>query len=363
MEGIGSVNSNWDDYGFDPYENQIFKRILRRGICFESIPSMAKTCLMSIDKVRDAIRVLELAKAIACKKEAGKPIEMSVNPFEQWVARDRLQGIRAQVKRVRVTTPMEFSGTESHTPMEFRTTPLWNSVPLPLWNSIDKVNPLEVNPIKSSSFIGDEHDETAIAEKQNSGQVKQQSLFGGSENSQEETPPPTPAPKAAEFSVESFAEFWAEVPKKVGKEPTRKKFLKIKGITFSEFLEAYKAAKRIYEREKPADSTWQYFKRAETWINQCCWGDDEVIAEVRRSLNRSSQTAVVQAGSEDFSRWCEKAREAGYRFEVIEREGDQRVVMDGGMERTAAHIMRSLTFDLLERRIERLQQEKQTQAA
>ncbi|MBD2105176.1 hypothetical protein [Leptolyngbya sp. FACHB-261] len=52
------VPSNLDDYGLDPFEFRIYARIVRRGRAYESIPRMAKTCKMSEDKVRDALRAL-----------------------------------------------------------------------------------------------------------------------------------------------------------------------------------------------------------------------------------------------------------------------------------------------------------------
>lgn len=68
------VKSEIDDYGLDPYEFRIYARIVRRagrGDAWESIPNMAKACMMSESRVRLALQLLEAAGLIESHERCG----------------------------------------------------------------------------------------------------------------------------------------------------------------------------------------------------------------------------------------------------------------------------------------------------
>lgn len=61
------VKSEMDDYGLDPFEFRIYARIVRRAgrsDAWESVPNMAKACMMTESRVRLALQLLEAAGLI-----------------------------------------------------------------------------------------------------------------------------------------------------------------------------------------------------------------------------------------------------------------------------------------------------------
>ena len=129
------VPSYLDDYGLDPYEYRLYSHIVRRAGkngCFESIPNMAKHCLMNEKTVRNSLRVLLGAGMIAVvESKKGRSVVYEVAPHEEWVTPEELPSIRNK------RTPTK-SGTT--TPTKSGTTPLPNLV--------DEVFPSKEVPFK-----------------------------------------------------------------------------------------------------------------------------------------------------------------------------------------------------------------------
>ncbi|MFO0052556.1 MAG: helix-turn-helix domain-containing protein [Dolichospermum sp.] len=115
------VPSYLDDYGLSPYEYRLYSHIVRRAGkngCFESIPNIAKHCLMNEKTVRQSLKVLLGAGMIAVvESKKGKSVVYEVTPHEDWVTPEELPNIRNK------RTPTK-SGTT--TPTKSGTTPLPN---------------------------------------------------------------------------------------------------------------------------------------------------------------------------------------------------------------------------------------------
>ena len=115
------VPSYLDDYGLDPYEYRLYSHIVRRAGkngCFESIPNMARHCLMSEKTLRSSLRVLLNAGMVGvAESKAGKSVVYEVTQQEKWVASDVLEIIRGK------RTPGKSATT---TPGKSATTPVAN---------------------------------------------------------------------------------------------------------------------------------------------------------------------------------------------------------------------------------------------
>lgn len=105
---------------------------------------------------------------------------------------------------------------------------------------------------------------------------------------------PPKAPKGAKRSDAEFEIFWNAYPTKVGKQPARKAFDKVKVP-----VETLVAA---IERQK-CSSQWsknggQYIPNPATWLNQCRWEDElpepanHADTTTRRDLDADEQAAI-----------------------------------------------------------------------
>src|ERR671917_2326812 len=83
------------DYGLDPFEFRLYGRISRRagneeGEAWESVPSMARACCMSVTRARMALQLLELAKLIESIERPGYSTIRRLTPQHKWISSDRL---------------------------------------------------------------------------------------------------------------------------------------------------------------------------------------------------------------------------------------------------------------------------------
>lgn len=112
---------------------------------------------------------------------------------------------------------------------------------------------------------------------------------------------PPKAPQGAKRTDAEFEVFWSAYPTKVGKQPARKAFDKVKVP-----IETLVAA---IERQK-CSSQWskdggQYIPNPATWLNQCRWEDQLPQAEKptwnqgKRELDADERTAIRRMMEED----------------------------------------------------------------
>jgi len=92
-----------DDYGFTPEEFRVFARIMRRTVggekdCYESIPNLSKSLMISEILVRRALKVLQRCNAITRTERPGKSDLFDFNGSELWLPREELAGIRAEIE-------------------------------------------------------------------------------------------------------------------------------------------------------------------------------------------------------------------------------------------------------------------------
>jgi hypothetical protein len=146
------VRSELDDYGLDPYEFRIYARIVRRAgrsDAWESIPNMAKACMMSESRARRAIQVLEAARLIESIERSGYSALRRLTPKSVWVHPDQLSAIRAMLTRTKSVTPSKSdTGSQAHTPSKSDTGVVTEVIPLPLAKVTGEGIPIEGNPIK-----------------------------------------------------------------------------------------------------------------------------------------------------------------------------------------------------------------------
>jgi predicted transcriptional regulator len=95
------VPSFLDEYGLDPMEYRLYSHIVRRAGkdgCFESIPNMAKICLMNEKTVRKALRILIAAGLIKIIQERkGKTSIYEITHSSEWIDPQQLTVIRQQI--------------------------------------------------------------------------------------------------------------------------------------------------------------------------------------------------------------------------------------------------------------------------
>lgn len=146
------VKSDFDDYGLDPYEFRIYARIVRRAgrsDAWESIPNMAKACMMSESRARRAIQVLEAARLIESIERSGYSALRRLTPKSVWVHPNQLSAIRAMLTRTKSATPSKSdTGGKAHTPNKSDTGVVTELTPLPLAKVTDEGIPIEGNLIK-----------------------------------------------------------------------------------------------------------------------------------------------------------------------------------------------------------------------
>jgi len=70
------VGSAIDDSGLSPAQFRILCRVVRRGVCWESIPNLSKSLRIGIDQVREAIKELVRQKWIKRTDVKGMGIKL-----------------------------------------------------------------------------------------------------------------------------------------------------------------------------------------------------------------------------------------------------------------------------------------------
>ena len=103
--GGAIIPSFLDDYGLDPYEMRVYIRLARRagmgGQCWESIPNMARACLMSPTKVKNCLALLAAAHLIKQLKRPGASNVYELMPECHWVKASSLERLRTEVTTYR----------------------------------------------------------------------------------------------------------------------------------------------------------------------------------------------------------------------------------------------------------------------
>ncbi len=99
------IPSFLDDYGLDPYEMRVYIRLARRagmgGQCWESIPNMARACLMSPQKVKNCLALLAAAQLIKQLIRPGSSNVYELMPECHWVKSSSLERLRTEVTSYR----------------------------------------------------------------------------------------------------------------------------------------------------------------------------------------------------------------------------------------------------------------------
>ncbi|WP_414573999.1 helix-turn-helix domain-containing protein [Nostoc sp. CCY 9925] len=95
------VPSHFDEYGLEPMEYRLYSHIVRRAGkegCFESIPNMARSCLMNEKTVRKSLRVLVAARLVTIVQERrGRTSIYQLTQPSQWVDSHCLPAIRQEL--------------------------------------------------------------------------------------------------------------------------------------------------------------------------------------------------------------------------------------------------------------------------
>ena len=103
--GGAIIPSFLDDYGLDPYEMRVYIRLARRagmgGQCWESIPNLARACLMSPTKVKNCLALLSSAQMIKQLIRPGSSNAYELMPSCHWVKSSSLEHLRTQVTSYR----------------------------------------------------------------------------------------------------------------------------------------------------------------------------------------------------------------------------------------------------------------------
>ncbi|OYE02012.1 helix-turn-helix domain-containing protein [Nostoc sp. 'Peltigera membranacea cyanobiont' 232] len=94
------VPSYFDEYGLEPMEYRLYSHIVRRAgknSCFESIPNMARSCLMNEKTVRKSLRVLVAARLIKVVQERkGRTSIYELTQPSEWLDSQSLPAIRQE---------------------------------------------------------------------------------------------------------------------------------------------------------------------------------------------------------------------------------------------------------------------------
>jgi len=102
------IPSFLDDYGLDPYEMRVYIRLARRagmgGQCWESIPNMARACLMSTTKVKNCLALLSAAQLIKQIIRPGSSNVYELMPECHWVKSSSLEHLRTEVTAYRTNS-------------------------------------------------------------------------------------------------------------------------------------------------------------------------------------------------------------------------------------------------------------------
>ncbi|MBW4430106.1 MAG: helix-turn-helix domain-containing protein [Nostoc desertorum CM1-VF14] len=99
-EFLPVVPSYFDEYGLEPMEYRLYSHIVRRAgknSCFESIPNMARSCLMNEKTVRKSLRVLVAARLIRVVQERkGRTSIYELTQPGEWLDSQSLPAIRQE---------------------------------------------------------------------------------------------------------------------------------------------------------------------------------------------------------------------------------------------------------------------------
>lgn len=79
------THSAIDDYGLTLAQHRLVCRIARRGVCVESVPNMARGCLMHPDTAWSALRFLLGRGLITKKSKPGSASCYTVSPLSAWI--------------------------------------------------------------------------------------------------------------------------------------------------------------------------------------------------------------------------------------------------------------------------------------
>jgi hypothetical protein len=131
------IHSALDERGLPASDFRVFATVARRGNCYASIATLARTCLLSQNTVRKSLRTLAEQRMISATQRTGQSTIYNAEPVEKWAP---LPNETSGVKRKGTPTKRERS------PLPKQTSP-----PLPneTRQSISpEVTPSEVTPIK-----------------------------------------------------------------------------------------------------------------------------------------------------------------------------------------------------------------------
>lgn len=152
-----------DEYGLDPMEYRLYSHIVRRAGkegCFESIPNMARICLMNEKTVRKTLRVLIAAGLIQiAQQRQGKTTIYQITHSSEWVYSEQLKSIRQRFNAHKVEqnllgqnlTPTKLGTTNHDTPTKLGTGSSTKSGRGVVPNLVDEVFPIKEIPIKQSN--------------------------------------------------------------------------------------------------------------------------------------------------------------------------------------------------------------------
>lgn len=78
------IPSSLDDYPLTPAQFRLFCHIARRDHCYESIPNMARHCLLNRDTAWNALKYLERQGLVSRSRRPGQTSLFCVNEETQW---------------------------------------------------------------------------------------------------------------------------------------------------------------------------------------------------------------------------------------------------------------------------------------
>lgn len=140
-----------DDYPFTPAEFRLVCHVLRRGTCWESVGSLARSCHLSQPTVRRCLRRLEALGVLEVRRIMGVRDERAVNPPERWAPAERvldeLEAVRSRPHPSKTTPGVQDDGRGTR---RREGTPPKRHQGDPSKTTVDEVNPLKFNPPKAS---------------------------------------------------------------------------------------------------------------------------------------------------------------------------------------------------------------------
>ena len=110
------VGSAIDDSGLSPAQFRILCRVVRRGICWESIPNLSKSLKIGIDQVREAIK--ELVR-------------------HRWIKRTDVIGMGIKLEAT-INNALSVEDEKMVTPTQLSRAPLFDQTGAPLFDQVGK---------------------------------------------------------------------------------------------------------------------------------------------------------------------------------------------------------------------------------